>query len=79
MEPTPGLLSTQMRPFCASVRVFAMESPTPVSPTPWIRTLSARYRRVKTRAQIFGGDASAGIADLDQDVFLAVFRFRLDL
>ena len=34
VEPTPGSLSTQMRPFCASVRVLAMESPTPVSPTP---------------------------------------------
>jgi len=34
VEPTPGSLSTQIRPFCASVRVLAMESPTPVSPTP---------------------------------------------
>ena len=34
VEPTPGSLSTQMRPFCASVSVLAMESPTPVSPTP---------------------------------------------
>ena len=34
VEPTPGSLSTQMRPFCASVRVLAMERPTPVSPTP---------------------------------------------
>ena len=55
MEPTPGWLSTQMRPFCASVRVFAIESPTPVSPTPWINTLSARYRRVNTRPRSSAG------------------------
>ncbi|MCK7526956.1 MAG: hypothetical protein MZV64_59810 [Ignavibacteriales bacterium] len=38
------------------MRVFAMDSPTPVSPTPWINTLSARYRRVNTR-----GISSAGM------------------
>ena len=42
VEPTPGSDSTQMRPCCASVSDLAMDSPTPVSPTPWMRTLSAR-------------------------------------
>lgn len=34
VEPTPACVSTQMRPFCASVNRFAIDSPTPVSPTP---------------------------------------------
>ena len=56
VEPCPTSESTQMRPLCASTRVFAMESPTPVSPTPSINGLSARYRREKTR-----GKSSLGI------------------
>lgn len=34
VEPVPISVSTQMRPPWASVRVFAIDSPTPVSPTP---------------------------------------------
>ena len=67
VAPVPAWLSTQMRPCCASVNVLAIERPTPVSPTPWISTLSALKSRVKTLRQILRRNAAAAIGDLDQD------------
>ena len=54
-EPCPISVSTQMRPPCASTSVLTMDRPTPVSPMPWMSTLSARYRREKTRGMSSGG------------------------
>ena len=41
VEPVPCSVSTQILPFCDSTSDLAIESPTPVSPTPWIRVFSA--------------------------------------
>ncbi len=48
-EPTPISLSIHILPRCASTSALAIARPTPVSPTPCIRGLSARYSRVNTR------------------------------